>query len=163
MRSVPGRRSAFSPSGTRLVSGIQRISVLSFGMCSTHVFSRARACACFRCRTGPKPTYGTTSAGKRFRLFALYFATERMVVERGPNLIPADDAGNLKEGEVPKTMCVRFRTLGCAPCTGAVASEATTLDEIATEAAAATRSERETRVIDHGANTMEDKKKEGYF
>jgi sulfate adenylyltransferase subunit 2 len=37
------------------------------------------------------------------------------------------------------------------------------MDEIVIEAAAARRSERETRIIDHGANTMEDKKKEGYF
>jgi sulfate adenylyltransferase subunit 2 len=93
----------------------------------------------------------------------LYFAAERLVVERGNNLIPADDAGNLKEGEVPKLMSVRFRTLGCSPCTGAVPSEAATVEEIAREAAAARRSERETRVIDHGANTMEDKKREGYF
>ncbi len=93
----------------------------------------------------------------------LYFAKEREVVRRGANLIPADDVGNLKSGEEPSTMCVRFRTLGCSPCTGAVASEAATLDEIGMEADAAIRSERETRVIDHGTNTMEDKKKEGYF
>ena len=93
----------------------------------------------------------------------LYFARERLVVRRGNNLIPADDAGNLKEGEVPERLWVRFRTLGCSPCTGAVESTATTLDEIANEAAAAIRSERETRIIDHGSNTMEDKKKEGYF
>ena len=93
----------------------------------------------------------------------LYFAKERLVVRRGSNLIPADDVGNLKEGEVPTMMSVRFRTLGCSPCTGAVRSEATTVEEIAAEASAAIRSERETRVIDHGANTMEDKKKEGYF
>lgn len=93
----------------------------------------------------------------------LYFAKERPVVRRGNNLIPADDVANLKEGEESVSMCVRFRTLGCSPCTGAVASEATTLEAIAAEAAAAVRSERETRVIDHGSNTMEDKKKEGYF
>lgn len=93
----------------------------------------------------------------------LYFSKERLVVRRGNNLIPADDAGNLREGEVPELMSVRFRTLGCSPCTGAVMSTATTVEEIADEAAAARRSERETRVIDHGANTMEDKKKEGYF
>ena len=93
----------------------------------------------------------------------LYFAKEREVVHRGANLIPADDVGNLKDGEEPATMCVRFRTLGCSPCTGAVPSEATTLADIATEADAAIRSERETRVIDHGSNTMEDKKREGYF
>ena len=60
-------------------------------------------------------------------------------------------------------MWVRFRTLGCMPCTGAVASQATTLEQIAAEMVAAKISERSTRIIDHGANTMEDKKREGYF
>jgi sulfate adenylyltransferase subunit 2 len=93
----------------------------------------------------------------------LYYAKERQMVKRGSMLIPADDAGNLKPGEVPETVTCRFRTLGCSPCTGAVYSTATTIDEIVAEAATATRSERETRIIDHGSNTMEDKKKEGYF
>ncbi|PWB58076.1 MAG: sulfate adenylyltransferase subunit CysD [Nitrosomonadales bacterium] len=93
----------------------------------------------------------------------LYFARKRMMVRRGPLLIPAGDAGNLREGEVPEPVMSRFRTLGCSPCTGAIESGATTLDEIVAEAAATTRSERETRIIDHGANSMEDKKREGYF
>ena len=93
----------------------------------------------------------------------LYYAKERPMVKRGTMLIPADDAGNLKEGEVPETVMCRFRTLGCSPCTGAVYSSANSIEEIVAEAAAATRSERETRIIDHGSNTMEDKKKEGYF
>jgi sulfate adenylyltransferase subunit 2 len=93
----------------------------------------------------------------------LYYAKERPVVRRNGMLIPADDAMHLKEGEVPEMMSVRFRTLGCSPCTGAVASCANTLEEIAAETTAAKISERSTRVIDHGANTMEDKKREGYF
>ena len=93
----------------------------------------------------------------------LYFAKERLVVERNGTLIPADDALHLKDGEVPEKMLVRFRTLGCSPCTGAVGSCASTLQEIAAEAGSAKISERSTRIIDHGANTMEDKKREGYF
>jgi sulfate adenylyltransferase subunit 2 len=93
----------------------------------------------------------------------LYYSQERLVVRRGGTLIPADDAMHLKEGEVPEKMWVRFRTLGCAPCTGAVASRACTLEEIAEETVSAKISERSTRIIDHGANTMEDKKREGYF
>ncbi len=95
----------------------------------------------------------------------LYFAKKRPMVERGPLLIPCYEGGekHLLEGEKPSMIMSRFRTLGCIPCTGAVRSEATTIDEIVAEAAAARRSERETRIIDHGANTMEDKKKEGYF
>jgi len=93
----------------------------------------------------------------------LYYAKERLMVKRGSMLIPADDAGNLKKGEVPESVMCRFRTLGCSPCTGAVYSSADTIEQIVAESAVATRSERETRIIDHGSNTMEDKKKEGYF
>jgi sulfate adenylyltransferase subunit 2 len=93
----------------------------------------------------------------------LYYAQQRQVVRRGANWIPIDDPSDVREGETLVTESVRFRTLGCMPCTGAVKSTASTLDDIVAEATAATRSERETRVIDHGANTMEDKKREGYF
>lgn len=92
----------------------------------------------------------------------LYFAKPREVIKRGNMLIPAEGAQAL-EGETVETVTCRFRTLGCSPCTGAVYSEATTLEEIVRESALATRSERETRIIDHGASSMEDKKKEGYF
>jgi len=95
----------------------------------------------------------------------LYFAKERQMIERGSMLIPyyEDMKDQLLEGEEPTMVMSRFRTLGCSPCTGAVRSEATTMSEIVIEAAAARRSERETRIIDHGSNSMEDKKKEGYF
>jgi sulfate adenylyltransferase subunit 2 len=50
------------------------------------------------------------------------------------------------------------------PCTGAVESCATTLDEILAELAGARKSERENRIIDFtGDASMEQKKKEGYF
>ena len=93
----------------------------------------------------------------------LYYAKERRVIRRGNNWIPVEESTRIQEGEIEETRWVRFRTLGCAPCTGAVLSTATSMDEIVTEASTTTRSERETRVIDHGANTMEDKKREGYF
>ncbi len=93
----------------------------------------------------------------------LYYAKERQVIRRGNNWIPVEESTRIQEGEIEETRWVRFRTLGCAPCTGAVLSTATSMDEIVTEASTTTRSERETRVIDHGANTMEDKKREGYF
>lgn len=93
----------------------------------------------------------------------LYYAQQRKVVFRGNNWIPIMDPSDVREGETPVTEWVRFRTLGCMPCTGAVKSGAQTIDDIVEESLIATRSERETRVIDHGANTMEDKKREGYF
>ena len=61
-------------------------------------------------------------------------------------------------------MRVRFRTLGCYPLTGAIPSDADTLDAIIAEMQASTRSERQGRVIDHDeAASMEKKKREGYF
>lgn len=93
----------------------------------------------------------------------LYYAKQRLMVRRNGTLIPADNAEHLRDGEVPEMMSVRYRTLGCMPCTGAVESHATTIEEIVAEAGSAKHSERATRIIDHGANTMEDKKREGYF
>ena len=59
---------------------------------------------------------------------------------------------------------VRFRTLGCYPLTGAVESEAETLDEVIEETLASATSERTSRIIDHEeTGSMERRKKEGYF
>jgi len=94
----------------------------------------------------------------------LYFAKERLVVERAGQLIPVVDGTRLLEGERPVSRRVRFRSLGCHPCSGAVASEATTVEEILAEMAGWTQSERVTRVIDHDVDaSMEQKKREGYF
>jgi sulfate adenylyltransferase subunit 2 len=95
----------------------------------------------------------------------LYFAKERPVVERHGTLIMVDDERlPLKAGEKPKMMRVRFRTLGCYPLTGAIASNAGTLDAVIDEMRASTSSERQGRVIDHdGSGSMEKKKREGYF
>jgi sulfate adenylyltransferase subunit 2 len=88
----------------------------------------------------------------------------REVVDRNGILIPYDSTTNLRPDEkVEKVMC-RFRSLGCSPCTGAVRSSATTIDEIIIEIEEASKSERENRIIDLTTeSSMEDKKKEGYF
>ena len=93
----------------------------------------------------------------------LYFAKPRLMVERGNLLIPVDSKTALSHGETAKPIMSRFRTLGCAPCTGAIRSTASSVEEIIEEVKRVKRSERETRLIDHGANSMEDKKREGYF
>ena len=75
-----------------------------------------------------------------------------------------DDRLKLRPGEKVEQKKVRFRTLGCYPLTGAVESDADTLDEIIDETLAAVESERTSRVIDHEeAGSMERRKKEGYF
>jgi sulfate adenylyltransferase subunit 2 len=95
----------------------------------------------------------------------LYFAAKRPVVERDGTLIMVDDERMpLRPGETVEEKMVRFRTLGCYPLTGGVASEAATLPEIIQEMLLTTTSERQGRVIDHDqAASMEKKKQEGYF
>ena len=95
----------------------------------------------------------------------LYYAAVRPVVERSGTLILVDDDRlPLEPGEKPMMKKVRFRTLGCYPLTGAVESEADTLQKIVQEMLLATSSEREGRVIDFdGAASMEEKKRDGYF
>lgn len=95
----------------------------------------------------------------------LYFAKERPIVEVEGNLIMVDD------DRMPAAMAakasmrrVRFRTLGCYPLTGAIDSEADTIEKIVEEMMTVTKSERTTRVIDFDQEgSMEQKKREGYF
>jgi sulfate adenylyltransferase subunit 2 len=95
----------------------------------------------------------------------LYFAKPRPVVARDGALIMVDDERFvLREGEQVETRTVRFRTLGCYPLTGAVESDADTLDKVIAEMADSRSSERQGRVIDHDPSaSMERKKQEGYF
>ncbi len=95
----------------------------------------------------------------------LYFSKKRPVVEwEGTQIMVDDDRvpEDLRETAVEKS--VRFRTLGCYPLTGAVESEADTLEDIIQEMLLTKSSERQGRVIDRDqAGSMEKKKQEGYF
>src|SRR5882724_331177 len=95
----------------------------------------------------------------------LYFAKKRPVVERAGTLIMKDDDRmKLLPGEKVEERLVRFRTLGCYPLTGAIESNASTLEGIVTEMFTARTSERQGRLIDSDEkSSMEKKKKEGYF
>ncbi len=94
----------------------------------------------------------------------LYFAHERRVIDKGLSLIPVDKGDPRWNSPDARTILCRFRSLGCSPCTGAVRSTASSLDEIIEELFASKSSERATRVIDHDQDaSMELKKREGYF
>jgi sulfate adenylyltransferase subunit 2 len=95
----------------------------------------------------------------------LYFAKLRPVVRRGGTWIMVDDTRlPLAAGEAPELRQVRFRTLGCYPLTGAIESDATTLDDVVAEMESTTVSERQGRLIDGDEEaSMERKKREGYF
>ncbi|WP_268965116.1 sulfate adenylyltransferase subunit CysD [Rhizobium alarense] len=95
----------------------------------------------------------------------LYFAAKRPVVERDGMLIMVDDDRMpLEKDEKVEQRLVRFRTLGCYPLTGAIESDADTLQDIVREMLTARTSERQGRLIDKDeAGSMEKKKREGYF
>lgn len=103
--------------------------------------------------------------GEKIDLVPLYFARERPVVWRnGTWIMIDDDRMPLEPGEKAESRKVRFRTLGCYPLTGAIESEADTLEKIVQEMILTTSSERQGRLIDFDSNaSMEEKKKDGYF
>jgi len=95
----------------------------------------------------------------------LYFAKERPVLTvDGIDFMVDDERMPIKKDQKVEMKKVRFRTLGCYPLTGAVASNATTLPEIIQEMLLTTTSERQGRLIDSDqAGSMEEKKRKGYF
>ena len=102
---------------------------------------------------------------EKIPIVPLYFAKRRPVIERDGTLIMRDDDRmKLLPGEKAEERLVRFRTLGCYPLTGAIESDADTLEGIVTEMFTARTSERQGRLIDSDEKaSMEKKKKEGYF
>jgi len=102
---------------------------------------------------------------EKIEIVPLYFAAERPTVERDGLILMVDDERFPLNGEKPVARKVRFRTLGCYPLTGAVVSDASTVEEVVAEMLLTTTSERQGRAIDRegGAASMEKKKQEGYF
>ncbi|MEN5146039.1 sulfate adenylyltransferase subunit CysD [Brevundimonas diminuta] len=104
-------------------------------------------------------------AAENIPVVDLYFAAPRPVVRREGALIVVDDERmQLLPGETPEIRTVRFRTLGCYPLSGAIESQASSLEAIIAEMRASRTSERQGRLIDRDqAGSMERKKQEGYF
>ncbi len=102
---------------------------------------------------------------EHIELPSIYFAHRRTVVERDGMLLAASEWVVPAAGETVTEETVRFRTVGDATCTGAVRSEATTVEGIIAEVAVSRVSERgATRADDRFSETsMEDRKREGYF
>ena len=95
----------------------------------------------------------------------LYYAQERDVVARDGMLYAVNEFVVPKDGEEVIRRRVRYRTMGDANLTAAVASDAETNEAIVAEIAAARLTERgATRGDDRVSEAaMEDRKKEGYF
>jgi sulfate adenylyltransferase subunit 2 len=95
----------------------------------------------------------------------LYYAHQRDVMERDGMLVAVTPFTPPAEGEVVQRRTVRYRTVGDATCTGAVASDAATPEQVLEEVASSHLTERgATRSDDRASEAaMEDRKREGYF
>jgi sulfate adenylyltransferase subunit 2 len=104
-------------------------------------------------------------AQEKLEVPSIYFAHEREVFERDGMLYATSEHVQLLDGELPFGVSVRYRTVGDMTCTGAVRSDASTLEDVVAEIAASTITERgETRADDRVTEAaMEDRKREGYF
>jgi sulfate adenylyltransferase subunit 2 len=95
----------------------------------------------------------------------IYYAHERDVFARDGMWLTAGDWGGPKDGETVERRLIRYRTVGDMSCTGAVDSDAATIEQVITEIAASRLTERgATRADDKMSEAaMEDRKREGYF
>jgi len=96
---------------------------------------------------------------------SIYYAHRREVFERDGMLLAVSPFVTIMDGEEVVERTVRFRTVGDASCTGAVESNAATVEAVIAEVAASTVTERgATRADDRISEAgMEDRKREGYF
>ena len=83
-------------------------------------------------------------AREQLELPSIYFAHEREVFKRDGMLYAVSEFVERMDGEEPFAASVRFRTVGDMSCTGAVASDAATLEQVVDEIAA-TRDHRARR------------------
>ncbi|CAB4756880.1 unannotated protein [freshwater metagenome] len=102
---------------------------------------------------------------EKIEVVSLYFAAPRPTVERqGALIVPDDDRMPIEPHEQVVTRVVRFRTLGCYPVTGAIESNASTIDDLIDEMETSQMSERAGRMVDGDrGDSMEAKKRAGYF
>ena len=95
---------------------------------------------------------------------SLYFSHDRDCVRRDGQWLAATECVGTKPGDERARLRVRFRTIGDMTCTGAVLSQASSIDEIIDDLVTSRQSERGTRADDQqSAAAMEDRKREGYF
>jgi len=102
---------------------------------------------------------------ERIELPPIYFAHRRRVFLRDGMWLAEGPWSRPRPGEEVAEHTVRYRTVGDMSCTGAVLSEAASVDEVLAEVAASSLTERgATRADDRLSEAaMEDRKREGYF
>lgn len=101
---------------------------------------------------------------EKIEIPSIYLAHERDVFVRDGVIMSTTDFIEQRDTEPTIRKQVRFRTIGDATCTGAVESDADSIEKIIGEVAAARTTERGTRADDKRSEAaMEDRKKQGYF
>lgn len=101
---------------------------------------------------------------ENIELPSLYFSHKRKCVVRDGVILSTGPYLELDKGEEVKEMTIRYRTCGDMPITGAVESDADTLEKIIIEISTTRTTERGSRADDkRGETAMEDRKKQGYF
>ncbi len=103
-------------------------------------------------------------AAENVEIPEIYYTHKRKVFKRDGVYLAYSPYITLQEGEKVEEKQIRFRTIGDMTCTGAVVSDADSLEDIIHEVAAARVTERGGRADDKRSEAaMEDRKKEGYF
>ncbi|MGK5641432.1 sulfate adenylyltransferase subunit CysD [Streptomyces sp. URMC 126] len=104
-------------------------------------------------------------AREGIELPSIYYAHEREVFARSGMWLTPGEWGGPRDGERVERRLVRYRTVGDMSCTGAVESDAATVERVIEEIAASRLTERgATRADDKLSEAaMEDRKREGYF
>ena len=101
---------------------------------------------------------------ENIELPSLYFSHQREVVRRGNTILANSPFLQLKPDEKVTKEIIRFRTIGDLTITGAIESNASSIDDIILEVAAARETERGNRADDQRSEAaMEERKREGYF
>ena len=127
-------RNIFSLSGTQSIDGNQNRSDQSCGHYTILGRQLGRVCVFFPLSNWTEIDIWQYIFRERIKIVPLYFAAPRPTVERNGLIIMVDDDRMpLNSVHEPVTRSIRFRTLGCYPLTGAIRSEATTLEEIIQE------------------------------
>lgn len=104
-------------------------------------------------------------AAENIPLPSIYYSHKRKVFNRDGVLYADTPYINKRPEEILEEKIVRFRTIGDASCTGAVLSDAATIEDVIAEISVSRTTERgATRSDDRRTETaMEDRKKQGYF
>jgi sulfate adenylyltransferase subunit 2 len=104
-------------------------------------------------------------ARENIELPPIYYAHEREVYLRDGMWLAEGPWGGPRDGETLERRMIRYRTVGDGSCTGAVDSDAATIEDVIAEVAASRLTERgATRADDRMSEAaMEDRKREGYF